>query len=168
MAHNMFETLPSRQLLSTSFLNANFTADGRVNALDFDVMALHFSAGGDHSVGDPSRDGKVNAIDFNMLAAEFGSVATGKLIFSDEFVGSKNAAWTPSQYWWPDDHTVVGQGELESYDATGVSVSDGGLHLTARLETKYGEPYVSGLVQTGGKQDHPDQPRFSFLYGYME
>lgn len=88
--------------------------------------------------------------------------------YDDEFNGTTlNPVWHTAQVW---DHaaTVVGQGELEAYDASGVSVSNGQLHLTARKDNQYGVPYVSGLVTTGGDQTNPAQPKFSFRYGYME
>jgi beta-glucanase (GH16 family) len=93
---------------------------------------------------------------------------TWQTVFDDEFNGtSLNPVWHTAQYW---DHsvTVVGKGELEAYDASGVSVSDGQLHLTARADNQYGVPYVSGLVMTGGDQSNPAQQKFSFQYGYME
>ena len=92
-----------------------------------------------------------------------------EMVFGDEFDGpALNPVWRTAQY-WDSDHTIVGGGELQAYDASGVSVSDGKLHLTARPEEKYaGVPYVSGLVQTGGDDDVPDGPKFSFLHGYME
>ena len=89
-------------------------------------------------------------------------------IFSDEFDGDAlDSVWRPEQY-WNVDHTVPGGGELEAYDATGVSVSGGMLHLSARPDTTYGTPYVSGLVQSGGSSVSPAAPGFSFLHGYME
>lgn len=92
-----------------------------------------------------------------------------EMIFRDEFDAPiLNPVWRTAQY-WDSDYTVVGGGELQAYDASGVSVSDGLLHLTARPEEKYaGTPYVSGLVQTGGDDDDPAASKFSFLYGYIE
>ena len=165
----MFESLSPRRLFSAEPLLADFNGDGDVDSSDMVVLADHFGTAGDRSMGDSNGDGIVNALDFNALATQFGSSTQGQLIFSDEFVSAKlDPTWTASQYWWPDDHTVIGQDELEAYDSTGVKVSEGVLHLTARQETRYGEPYVSGLVQSSGKQDHPTWPEFSFLYGYME
>jgi len=90
------------------------------------------------------------------------------MIWHDEFDGATlNPVWHTAQY-WDRDHTVVGQGELEAYDASAVSVSGGMLYLTAREEEKYGMSYVSGLVQTGGYDGDPSHPKFSFTYGYME
>jgi beta-glucanase (GH16 family) len=89
-------------------------------------------------------------------------------IFDDEFNGTTlNPVWHTAQY-WDNSATVVGNGELEAYDASGVSVSGGQLHLTARADNQYGVPYVSGLVMTGGEQSNPALPTFSFQYGYME
>lgn len=90
------------------------------------------------------------------------------MIFRDEFDGgSLDPVWRTAQY-WDGDHTVVGQGELQVYDATGVWVADGMLRLTARRENKHGMSYVSGLVQTGGDDDVSGEPRFNFRFGYME
>jgi beta-glucanase (GH16 family) len=165
----MLELLPSRRIFSALPLQADFDGNGQVDAQDFTILAQHFGQPGTVSTGDANNDGQVNAQDFNLVAGEFGDAGFGKRIFSDEFVGtSLSSVWTPSQYWWPDDHTLIGRDELEAYDASGVSVSDGALHLTARPESKYGASYVSGLVQTGGKQDHPTSPRFSFKFGYIE
>jgi beta-glucanase (GH16 family) len=91
-----------------------------------------------------------------------------QMIFRDEFEGDTlNDVWHTAQY-WDSDYTLMGNGELQAYDATGVSVSDGMLHLTAREDSKYGVPYVSGLVQSGGDDDNPAKPTFNFLYGYLE
>jgi hypothetical protein len=91
-----------------------------------------------------------------------------RLTFRDEFSGeSLNPLWHTAQ-WWDRDHTVVGDDELQAYDASGVTVSDGALHLTARREKKYGMSYVSGLVMTGGSRELPHHPKFNFLYGYSE
>jgi beta-glucanase (GH16 family) len=89
-------------------------------------------------------------------------------IFSDEFDGSTLApVWHRAQY-WDREVTVVGKGELQAYAPSGVSVSGGKLHLTAREDDRYGVPYTSGLVMTGGNDSDSNEPRFSFLYGYME
>ena len=91
-----------------------------------------------------------------------------KMSFDDEFNGTTlNPIWHPTQVW---EHaaTVVGQGELEAYDASGVTVSGGQLRLTARADAQYGVPYVSGLVTTGGDNTDPTHPKFTFQYGYME
>jgi beta-glucanase (GH16 family) len=90
-----------------------------------------------------------------------------RMIFRDEFdAPDLDPVWRTAQY-WNDDHTVV-PGELQAYDASGVSVSGGMLHLTARPDTKYGTPYVSGLVHTGGRDGDAAAPKFSFRYGYLE
>jgi hypothetical protein len=90
------------------------------------------------------------------------------LTWRDEFTGDTlNPVWHAAQY-WDSDYTVVGGGELQVYDRSGVSVSDGMLHLTAREEASHGMDYVSGLVQTGGYDGTSGEPRFNFLYGYME
>jgi beta-glucanase (GH16 family) len=89
-------------------------------------------------------------------------------IFDDEFDSAAlNPVWHTAQY-WDREVTVVGQGELQAYAPSAVSVGGGQLHLTARKDTTYGVPYTSGIVMTGGNDSDGNEPRFSFLYGYME
>lgn len=89
-------------------------------------------------------------------------------LWGDEFNGSSlNPVWHTAQY-WDTTTTVVGQGELEAYNAVADSVSNGALHITATPNTNYGAQYLSGLVMTGGESDNPAYPKFSFQYGYME
>ena len=91
-----------------------------------------------------------------------------RLVFHDEFAhAALDPVWHPAQY-WDHDLTVVGGDELEAYDPSGLSTSDGVLHLTARRDAQHGVPYVSGLVMTGGEKALPASPKFSFLYGYLE
>jgi beta-glucanase (GH16 family) len=91
-----------------------------------------------------------------------------RMIWSDEFNGTGlRPEWRPVQY-WDETHTIVGHGEQQVYDATAISFSNGKLNLTARRETKYGMPYVSGLVMTGGHDDNPNHPKFNFRFGYLE
>ena len=90
------------------------------------------------------------------------------LIFRDEFSGAAlDPVWHPAQY-WDHDLTVVGDGELQAYDPTGLSVVGGTLRITAREDDAHGVPYVSGLAMTGGERSLPASPRFNFLYGYLE
>ena len=89
-------------------------------------------------------------------------------IWGDEFNGTTlDPVWHTAQYW---DHTttVVGQGELEAYNAKADTVSNGALHLTATKDSSYGGQYLSGLVMTGGENDNPSYPTFNFFHGYME
>ena len=91
-----------------------------------------------------------------------------RLLFHDEFSGpSLDPGWHPAQY-WDHDLTVPGDGELQAYDPTGITLAGGMLHLTARRDEQYGVPYVSGLVMSGGEKSVPASPRFSFRFGYME
>ena len=90
------------------------------------------------------------------------------MIFKDEFSGTAlDPVWHTAQY-WDHEYTIVGQGELQAFDASAAMVRDGFLHLTAREDSSYGVPYVSGLVQTGGDTWVSGEPKFSFTYGYME
>jgi beta-glucanase (GH16 family) len=95
-----------------------------------------------------------------------------KMAFDDEFNGTTlNPVWHSGQ-WWDQSTTIpTGGGELEAYDPSGISVSGGELHLTARADSQYGPatPYVSGMVTTGGyRYATSRQSTFSFQYGYME
>jgi beta-glucanase (GH16 family) len=137
---------------------------------------------------DVDRNGKVASADVRALrrnldaelytTGPFSSAGTAtidapvpgnwQLIFRDEFSENfLNPVWHPAQY-WNHDLTVVGNGELQAYDPSGVSLSGGQLHLTAREDDARGVPYTSGLVMTGGEKFIPASPRFSFLYGYVE
>jgi beta-glucanase (GH16 family) len=93
---------------------------------------------------------------------------TWKMAFKDEFDGKTlNPVWHTAQWW--DQTLTAPKGELESYDATGATVSGGQLHLTARVDKRYHSPYVSGLVMTGGyRYATTPQKTFSFQYGYIE
>jgi hypothetical protein len=161
----------------------------RVTLADVSAPAANFTRAA--TVDDPNdvdRNGRVNRADARAarrnLGAElyaagpFGGTADSapapplpglwNLVFRDEFsADALDPVWHPAQYW---DHnfTVVGDGELQAYDRSGLSLSDGLLHLTARKEDTHGVPYTSGLVMTGGEQALPASPRFSFLYGYLE
>ena len=93
---------------------------------------------------------------------------TWNSVFDDEFNGTTlNPIWHTAQY-WNTTTTVVGQGELEAYNAAADTVSNGALHITATPNTSYGAQYLSGLVMTGGIQGNSSQPTFSFKYGYLE
>jgi hypothetical protein len=122
-------------------------------------------------------DGTVNngdAFQFNKrylkkLTAQSGPPIDGswQKIFDDEFDSSTlNPLWHTAQ-WWDRNVTTLGEGD-EAYDASGVTTSNGQLHLTARRDTSDGNPYVSGMVMTGGYADDSTVPKFSFLHGYLE
>jgi hypothetical protein len=88
------------------------------------------------------------------------------LTFADEFNGtSLGGVWTPHQYW--NNGPTAGEG-LEESDPANVAVSNGALHLTARVDNSFGPAYTGGLVQTGGIAADATVPKFSFLYGYAE
>lgn len=88
------------------------------------------------------------------------------LTFADEFNrNSLDSRWTPHQYW--NNGFTVGEG-LEVSDPANVTVGDGALHLTARIDDSFGSQYTGGLAQTGGVAKDPTIPTFSFLYGYAE
>src|SRR5258708_35521069 len=85
---------------------------------------------------------------------------------SDEFSS------TPTTPTWVD--TLWGatsfSGELENYASSNVTSSGGMLNLTAKQESSNGEPYTSGLIDTGGDfaTGGSNQPGLSFKYGYIE
>ena len=133
------------------------------------ILGLLSNAGADPKPA-TTRDPAAKSADSTRRVAPSPPPVPGKwdLVWRDEFDGDAlGAVWHTAQY-WDKERTVVGGGELQAYDATAVSVSDGMLHLTAREEAKYGVNYVSGLVQTGGHNEDPRRPRFSFKYGYLE
>ena len=97
-------------------------------------------------------------------------VAGMKLVFSDEFSGSKldRTKWNTSYHFWrqPDGgSTNEGNRELQWYLPDNVSVSNGVAKLTARQHS-YRAPtgkryaYTSGILSSHHK--------FQFTYGYIE
>jgi beta-glucanase (GH16 family) len=93
-----------------------------------------------------------------------------KLVFSDEFSGSKldRAKWNTSYHFWrqPDGgSTNEGNRELQWYLPDNVAVSNGVAKLTAR-QRSYRAPtgkryaYTSGILSSHHK--------FQFTYGYIE
>ena len=88
------------------------------------------------------------------------------LAFDDEFSGNAlGPNWVPHQYW--NNGATIGEGVEES-DPANVSVSNGALQLTARVDNSFGTGYTGALVQTGGIEGDSDQSTFSFKYGYAE
>jgi hypothetical protein len=86
--------------------------------------------------------------------------------WNDEFNGtSVSNVWTPHQYW--DNGATIGEGVEES-DPRNVSIGNGSLKLTAKIDNTFGTVYTGALVQTGGIQGNTSQPSFSFKYGYIE
>ena len=139
----------------------DFDRDGRVGRSDIWVARSNLGAGLHTSAPFPAGATSVPE-PVPPVPGEWHS------IFRDEFTDDDlDPVWHTSQY-WEQTVTVVGDGELQAYDVSGVSVGDGMLRLTAREDDRYGVPYVSGLVMTGGNDTDRDEPRFSFLYGYME
>ncbi len=82
--------------LIASGLGGDANLDGTVNTLDFNLLALHFSATGENWLqGDFNGDGRVNALDFNALAGNFGkvtnSLALGTLVPEPQFLAALGA-----------------------------------------------------------------------------
>jgi beta-glucanase (GH16 family) len=137
----------------------DFDRNGRVNADD--ARAVRRNRGAALYAAGPFSAGETAA-----MAADLPG--EWQLIFHDEFSGPLlDPVWHAAQY-WDHDATVIGNGELQAYDPTGLSVSGGLLRLTARKDDAHGVPYVSGMAMTGGERSLPTSPRFSFLYGYLE
>ncbi|HYO09684.1 MAG TPA: PA14 domain-containing protein [Tepidisphaeraceae bacterium] len=179
-------TVSGGEKLSMYTYAGDANLDGTINGDDYFLLDSNAGrVGANWYNGDFNFDGKVDGddyflIDSNASAARGGARLTPdagpeaalpgawKQIFGDEFEGNTlNPVWHTAQY-WNHEHTVVGHGELQAYDASGASVSGGMLHLTARREAAHGMEYVSGLVQTGGDITVGQEPKFSFLHGYME
>jgi beta-glucanase (GH16 family) len=138
---------------------ADFDRNGRVTRAD--ARAPRRNLGAELYAAGPFSDPS---------AAAMGADLPGdwKLVFRDEFSGDlPDPVWRTTQY-WEHEVTVVGDGELQAYAPSGVSVGGGMLRLTARRDDTYGVPYTSGLVMSGGERAPPASPRFNFLYGYIE
>ena len=80
-----------------------------------------------------------------------------RLIFSDEFSGSLDAATWATQTPWNTQYTT---GELEYYDPANAVVQDGTLRLVSESRPSNGYAYTSGIVTS--------LPRAKFTYGYFE
>ncbi|MDB5302490.1 MAG: hypothetical protein JWM97_39 [Phycisphaerales bacterium] len=84
-------------------------------------------------------------------------------IFADDF-NSMPSSNTYVNTMWGTTHFA---GELQNYDPSAVSVSNGILSLTATRQSSGGMPYTSGQIDTGGLAG-VSKPGFSFTYGYAE
>jgi beta-glucanase (GH16 family) len=94
------------------------------------------------------------------------------LAFHDEFSGPTVAAnvWA-DKFWW-GGNVYDNSDELEAYDRSAVSTSNGALNITARKQNTAGTdartyPYASGLLTTGGV-DGQAAAGFTFTHGYAE
>ncbi len=172
--------------------DAGATADATVGAVD--AVTVRRSLGMPSGLAanhDLDRDGRVGRSDMWITRSNTGATLYSRLpfaadvpsapdvppppipgawhsIFRDEFEDDTLAPVWHTAQWWDRTVTVVGGGELQAYAPSGVSAGDGMLHLTAREDPRYGVPYVSGMVMTGGNDSDANEPRFNFLYGYME
>lgn len=115
------------------------------------------------------------------LAAALGlagvaAVATsgdGKLVFSDDFDGSRvdPERWRTCHWWSHRGCTIASNDELEWYLPRQARVAGGQLRLLAerrRVRGVDGEvyPYRSGMISSGPGPESP--PRFAFTYGRAE
>ncbi len=105
-----------------------------------------------------------------------GQSGNWQLLFHDEFTGSSldTSKWTTCYenfHLGQDcDHD---QSELELYQPSGVSVSNGVLKLEAQkrdVTASNGKVYhyTSGMISSGPSCDTGCAPHFTFTYGYME
>jgi hypothetical protein len=68
------DTAGGNYTVNIGTLLADTNQDGRVNAMDFNILATHFGGSGKNSSqGDFNVDGIVNSTDFNLLAISFGN-----------------------------------------------------------------------------------------------
>jgi beta-glucanase (GH16 family) len=105
------------------------------------------------------------------LAPQARPAHAARLIFDDEFGGTKldRTVWYTC-YSWAKARSGCSNNpglELEWYQPGNVTVGNGDLALTAKVQSVHkGYPYTSGLISTGGSPT--TKPAFSFLYGYIE
>ena len=86
-----------------------------------------------------------------------------KLSFAEEFNAPLDSNLWKQSLWGLTSFS----GEAEAYNPSAVSVNNGVLSLTATQQSLNGQPYTSGLINTGpvlGKQP----TGYSFTYGYVE
>lgn len=57
---------------NTSAVPGDTNGDGKVNILDFNIVASHFGEAGTNTPGDTNHDGKVDILDFGMVVSHFG------------------------------------------------------------------------------------------------
>jgi len=101
-------------------------------------------------------------------------VPTGRLVFDDEFRGTRldRHHWSTC-YWWGRRGCTIGtDGELEWYRPREVVVSRGTARLIARRRTVHGSdgrthPFVSGMISTGPPPGRR-RPKFAFRYGWVQ
>ena len=107
-------------------LTSDFNADGVVDLLDLDILAMHVGDAGDHSAGDATGDGMVGLLDIKALFDEYGSTS-GASMSSDEgeTVAAPGLATGPSL---ASDFNADGAVDLLDLDIFGRHVGGAGDH----------------------------------------
>jgi len=101
-------------------------------------------------------------------AAIAGETGEWRLVWSDEFTGSKlDAAKWSYQNGTGAEYGLDGWGnnEQEYYDSDNVTIADGSLYLEAKREAKGGKPFTSGRIRTLGADG---KPLFTTTFGRVE
>lgn len=102
-------------------------------------------------------------------------LSNGKLIFDDEFNGSQldSRHWSTCFWWGKQGCTIATNNELEWYQPSQVTVTDGAVRLVAARsavrDSASGKvyPFASGMISTGPPPGR-GQAKFAFLYGRVE
>ena len=105
------------------------------------------------------RAGTSPTISTGRISLPDGPKGRWQLVFSDHFPGTTldTANWSTCYRW---GCTNGGNNELESYQASQVTVHSSTVSLTVVPKQIDGKPYVSGMLSSYGK--------FSYLYGYAQ
>jgi len=112
------------------------------------------------SAGGPSTKPKPHApTTSSPNAPPLGLEGDWQPVLSEHFTGTAldTSRWSTCYFW---DCTNRANPELEWFQASQVSVSNGVLSLTAMPEETQGKQYVSGMISSYGK--------FSYTYGYTQ
>ena len=106
-----------------------------------------------------------------------GRTGNWNMIFHDEFDGNSldTSKWTTCYFNFKVGNNSCDhdQSELELYQPSNVSVSNGVLTLKAEKQTVHAAngqtyKYTSGMISTGPTSADSKNTRFAFKYGYME
>jgi beta-glucanase (GH16 family) len=109
-----------------------------------------------------------------MAAEQPGTLGRLKLIFDDEFSGSRldTAHWNTCYWWARQGCTIASNHELERYLPGQVQVGRGIAHLVAARRSARGSddrlhPFVSGMISSGPPPGS-SVPKFAFRFGVVE
>lgn len=104
-----------------------------------------------------------------------GAPGPWRLTFDDEFKATQldRTKWQTCFPWAPTQCTHDGNGELEWYQPSNVTLSSGALHLNAKREPVVGSDgkrydYTSAMICTGPDSTKGAPAKFAFTYGYTE